>query len=75
MQAEAHRPLLSVDRTVGSAAGAKHYLVPVSFGRAGGRERANRGCTTSAAPAVQIVAQTHALCSITIMRSASLVPG
>ncbi|PRW59405.1 adenine nucleotide alpha hydrolase [Chlorella sorokiniana] len=28
-QAEAHRPLLSLDRTTASAAGAKHYLVPV----------------------------------------------
>lgn len=28
-QAEAHRPLLSFDRTTGSAAGAKHYLLPV----------------------------------------------
>ena len=38
-QAEAHRPLLSLDRTTGSAVGAKHYLVPV------------RGVQSAASPA------------------------
>ena len=39
IQAEAHRPLLSLDRTTGSPAGAKHYLVPV------------RGVQSAASPA------------------------